>query len=102
MNSIKDIWESQLNASKNRVIKQRVIEIIGLNCFVGTITVSNAKIFILELDSNINVHQNYLKRFVGVEVQIIPSLNNKKELAIILLDEELTDIFIVFIEARLI
>jgi hypothetical protein len=98
MNSIKDIWESQLNASKNRVIKQRVIEIIGLNCFVGTITVSNAKIFMLELDSNINVHQNYLKRFIGVEVQIIPGSNNKKELAIILLDEELTDIFIVFIE----
>lgn len=98
MNSIKDIWESQLNASKNRVIKHRIIEIIGLNCFVGTITFSNAKIFLLELDSIINIHQNYLKRFVGVEVQIIPSSNNKKELAIILLDEELADIFVVFIE----
>lgn len=98
MNSIKDIWKSQLSDSKNRLIKQRIVEITGLNCFVGTITFSNAKIFLLELDSNVNIHQNYLKRFAGVEVQIIPSLNNKKELAIILLDEELTDIFAVFIE----
>jgi hypothetical protein len=98
MNSIKDIWDSQLNASKNKVIRERVIQVSGLTCFIGTITFSNAKIFLLELDSNIDIHQNYLKRFIGVEVQIIPSPNNKKELAIILLDEELTDIFIVFIE----
>jgi len=98
MNSIKDIWDSQLNASKNKVIRERVIQVSGLSCFIGTITFSNAKIFLLELDSNINIHQNYLKRFIGVEVQILPISNNKKELAIILLDEELTDIFIVFIE----
>ena len=98
MNSIKDIWDSQLNASKNKVIRERVIQVSGLICYIGTITFSNAKIFLLELDSNIDIHQNYLKRFIGVEVQIIPSSNNKKELAIILLDEELTDIFIVFIE----
>tara|TARA_R110002051_G_scaffold56046_9_gene104079 strand:- start:76771 stop:77757 length:987 start_codon:yes stop_codon:yes gene_type:complete len=98
MISIKDIWESQLNSSKNRVIKERVTEVPGLNCFIGTITFSNANIFLLELESNVNIHQNYLKRFIGVEVQIIPRSNNKKELAIILLDEELTDIFVVFIE----
>ena len=98
MNSIKDIWDSQLNASKNKVFRERVVQVSGLTCFIGTITFSNAKIFLLELDSNINIHQNYLKRFIGVEVHIIPSSNNKKELAIILLDEELTDIFIVFIE----
>jgi hypothetical protein len=98
MISIKDIWESQLNVSKNRVIKERVTQVLSLNCFIGTITFSNAKIFLLELESNVSIHQNYLKRFIGVEVQIIPSSNNKKELAIILLDEELTDIFVVFIE----
>jgi hypothetical protein len=98
MNNIKDIWDNQLNASKNKVIRERVIQISGLTCFIGTITFSNAKIFILEIDSNINIPQNYLKRFIGVEVQIIPSSNNKKELAIILLEEELRDIFIVFIE----
>lgn len=98
MNSIKDIWENQLNNSKNRVIKERVNQVSGLNCFIGTITFSNAKIFLVELDSNVSIQQNYLKRFIGVEVQIIPSSNNKKELAIILLDKELTDIFVVFIE----
>jgi hypothetical protein len=98
MISIKDIWESQLNSSKNRVIKERVTQVQCLNCFIGTITFSNAKIFLLELESNVSIHHNYLKRFIGVEVQIIPGSNNKKELAIILLDEELTDIFVVFIE----
>jgi hypothetical protein len=98
MISIKDIWESQLNSSKNRVIKERLTQVQCLNCFIGTITFSNAKIFLLELESNVSIHHNYLKRFIGVEVQIIPGSNNKKELAIILLDEELTDIFVVFIE----
>lgn len=97
-NNIKDIWESQLNPSKNRVIKERVTQVSGLNCFIGTITFSNAKIFLLELDTNVSIHQNYLKRFTGVEVQILPNSNGKKELAIILLEEELTDIFIIFIE----
>jgi hypothetical protein len=98
MISIKDIWESQLNSSKNRVIKERLTQVQCLNCFIGTITFSNAKIFLLELESNVSIQHNYLKRFIGVEVQIIPGSNNKKELAIILLDEELTDIFVVFIE----
>ncbi len=98
MNSIKDIWDSQLNASKNRVIKEHITQISGLTCFIGTINFSNAKIFLLELDPTVNIQQNFLKRFVGVEVQIIPSSNNKKELVIILLDQELTDIFVVFIE----
>ncbi|WP_415370912.1 PD-(D/E)XK motif protein [Patiriisocius sp. Uisw_047] len=98
MNNIKDIWIEQANASEKKVIRQKVKEVTGVNCFIGTISFSKAKIFSVEIPSEIKVHPNYLKRFSGVEVQVLLVVNNKRELAILLLEEELTDVFILFIE----
>jgi len=98
MSNIKNIWELQASSGRNDVIRERVDNIASLNCYVGTISVSQAKLFLLELDNTIQVHANYLKRFVGVEIQILPSKFNKKELVIILLENELTEIFVYFIE----
>ncbi|MDA3928520.1 MAG: PD-(D/E)XK motif protein [Prolixibacteraceae bacterium] len=98
MNSIKEIWKNQSASFKNEVIKQRIEEINSLNCSIGTISFSKAKIFTLELDSHVNVLPNYLKRFIGVEVQVLPITEKQKELVLILLEEELTDVFIMFIE----
>jgi len=98
MNNVKAIWIEQANASEKKVIKQKVKEVTGVNCFIGTISFSKAKIFSVEMPSEVTIHPNYLKRFIGVEVQVLPIVNDKRELAIILLEEELTDIFILFIE----
>jgi len=98
MSRIKDIWIEQANTSEKKVIRQKVKEVTGVNCFIGTISFSKAKIFSVEIPSEVTVHPNYLRRFVGVEVQVLPIVNDKRELAIILLEEELTDVFILFIE----
>ncbi len=98
MINIKDIWYKQVTSNKNEVIKEHIAQLKNINCYIGTIAFSKAKIFTLEIEPNLNVHSNYLKRFIGVEVQVLPSVNDKKELTIILLDEELTDVFILFIE----
>lgn len=98
MINIKDIWDSQTTSFKNEVIKHYISEIKNVNCYIGTISFSKAKFFTLEIESNKTIHSNYLKRFIGVEVQVLPLSNGKKELAIILLEEELSEIFILFIE----
>ena len=98
MTNIREIWVSHASQAGNGVVKQKVEEVSQFNCFIGTILISKAKLFSLELDSDIDVSQNYLKRFTGVEIQVLPSAGNKKELIIILLENDLSDIFIMFIE----
>lgn len=98
MSDIRGIWRNQSFSNITQVlIKEKIEEVSGLNCYVGTIGLSGAKVFILELDNNIKVHHNYLKRFVGVEIQVLPAIDHS-ELVIILLENDLTDIFSYFIE----
>ena len=98
MSDIREIWKTQsVSHTSQVVIKEKIEEVTGLDCFVGTIGMSGAKVFILKLDNDIKVHQNYLKRFVGVEIQVLPAINHS-ELVIILLENDLSDIFSYFIE----
>lgn len=98
MSDIRKIWKSQSFSNTTQVvIKQKIEEVTVLNCFVGTIGISGAKVFILELDNETIVHHNYLKRFVGVEIQVLPAIDHS-ELVIILLENDLSDIFSYFIE----
>lgn len=79
MSKLKEIWENQASSIKNEVIRERVENIPGLNCYVGTISFSKAKIFLLELEASLPIHTNYLVRFIGVEIQILPINNERKE-----------------------
>lgn len=98
MSDIREIWKNQSFSNINQVlIKEKIEEVSGLNCYVGTIGLSCAKVFILELDNSIKVNHNYLKRFVGVEIQVLPAIDHS-ELVIILLENDLSDIFSYFIE----
>ncbi|NPD85366.1 PD-(D/E)XK motif protein [Lentimicrobium sp. L6] len=98
MSRIKEIWNSQAASFKNEVIRHRVEDIKYLKCCIGTVSVSKAKIFTLEIDPQVKVHPNYLKRFIGVEVQVLQINEHQKELVLILLEEELADVFVMFIE----
>lgn len=98
MTNIKNIWDSQITSFKNEVIKHNIGEIKNVKCSIGTISFSKAKFFTLEIEQDKKIHSNYLKRFIGVEVQVLPSSDGNNELTIILLEEELSEIFILFIE----
>jgi hypothetical protein len=98
MTDIKKIWTDQESASGKNVVKKRVDSISGLNCFIGLIGATGAKMFQLELESTAPVHKNFLRKFRGVEIQAIPFSETKSEYTIILLEKELTDIFTMFIE----
>lgn len=98
MNDIKQIWVEQESTSGKNVVRKQVDSIHGLNCFVGLIGVTGARMFQVELDMTAPVHSNFLKKFRGVEIQAIPSSQSQVEYTIILLDKELTDLFTMFIK----
>ena len=94
MNNLKKIWSDQSAISGIGVVKHKVEEISHFSCYIGTIIASKAKLFSIDLPKNYNVNPNYLKRFTGVEIQALPT----HELVIILQENDLSDIFIMFIE----
>lgn len=98
MNDIKQIWLEQESTSGKNVVKKRIDSVPGLNCFIGLIGMTGARMFQMELDSATPVHKNFLRKFRGVEIQAIPFSHSQTEYTIILLEKELTDIFTMFIE----
>lgn len=98
MNEIKQIWLEQESTSEKKVVRKRVNSISGLNCFIGLIGATGARMFQMELNSSTSIHKNFLRKFRGVEIQTIPSSNSQVVYTIILLEKELTEIFTLFIE----
>ncbi len=94
MSNLKEIWANQIANSGLGVVKERIENLTQFDCFIGTIMASKAKLFSIKIPVGFNVSPNYLKRFTGVEIQILPS----NELIIILQENELSEIFILFIE----
>jgi len=80
------------------VVRKRIDSIPGLNCFIGLIGVTGARIFQMKLDTAVPIHKNFLRKFHGVEIQAIPFSQSYTEYTIILLEKELTEIFTMFIE----
>lgn len=95
---LEQIWSAQTSQKTGSVIREAIEMKNGFVAYAGVITVSEAKIFQLELDNSIEIHSNYLRRFHGVEIRVIDGLQGKKDVTIILSDNELLDIFILFIE----
>ena len=98
MNNIKDIWINQELNSRSITLRKHFKVNGGFNCFVGRIGASNAKMFQIELDQSTPIHKNYLKRFHGVEIRVLDSKKGKKDITIILSDNDLMDVFILFLE----
>ena len=98
MNDIKQIWLEQESTSGKNVVRKRIDFVPGLDCFIGVIGVTGARMFQMELDSEVPVHKNFLRKFRGVEIQVIPFSQSQTVYTIILLEKELMDIFTMFIE----
>jgi hypothetical protein len=94
----KDIWTNQELKDASLTLRERLSISGGTICFVGRIGASNAKMFQIEIDNSVSIHKNYLKRFHGVEIRVLESSGSKKDITIILSDNDLLDVFILFIE----
>ncbi len=96
MINIKAIWENQ-KPTGDIIIKTRIHEIPHLNCFAGTNHILGHHLFILAVSSSVVIPELKGYRFKGVEIFTV-ELETTTELNIYLLDNDLRDIFSLFIQ----
>lgn len=98
MINIKAIWESH-KPTGDIIIKTRMHEISHLNCFVATNHITGQHLYIMAVGINLSIPELKNYRFKGVEIFTLSNeAENKIELYIYLLDNELKDIFSLFIQ----
>lgn len=96
--NFKDIWISQEHDAESLTTRDEFSTKSEIKCFVGRIGASNAKMFQVEISNSVSIHKNYLKRFHGVEIRVLDSKEDKKDITIILSDNDLLDVFVLFLE----
>jgi len=98
MINIKSIWENQ-KPTGDIIIKTRIDEITHLNCFGATNHITGQHLYIMSISNNVAIPELKNYRFKGVEIYTLPiEAKNKIELYIYLLDNDLKDIFSLFIQ----
>lgn len=98
MINIKSIWENQ-KPTGELIIRTRIDEIRHLNCFAATNHITGQHLYIMAVANNVTIPELKNYRFKGVEIYTVQSeTENKCELYIYLLDNDLKDIFSLFIQ----
>jgi hypothetical protein len=96
MINIKFIWENH-KPTGDIIIKTRIDEIPYLNCFAATNHITGQHLYIMSVSKNVVIPQLKNYRFKGVEIYTLP-IEDRIELYIYLLDNELKDIFSLFVQ----
>ena len=96
MISIKSIWDNQ-KPTGDIIIKTKIDDIPHLNCYAATNHITGQHLFILSVSKTVKIPELKNFRFRGVEIFTI-ELDNAFELNIYLLDNDLKDIFSLFIQ----
>lgn len=98
MINIKSIWENH-KPTGDIIIKTRIDEIAHLNCFAATNHITGQHLYIMAVAKNVTIPELKNYRFKGVEIYTLHNeAENKIELYVYLLDNDLKDIFSLFIQ----
>jgi REP element-mobilizing transposase RayT len=96
MVNIKSIWETQ-KPTGDIIIKTKIEDIPHLNCYAGTNHITGQHLYIMSVSKNVEIPELKKYRFKGVEIFPIET-DHFCELNIYLLDNDLKDIFSLFIQ----
>ena len=96
MVNIKSIWETQ-KPTGDIIIKTRIEDIPHLNCYAATNHITGQHLYIMYVSKNVEIPELKNYRFKGVEIFPIET-DDFLELNIYLLDNDLKDIFSLFIQ----
>lgn len=97
MVDIKSIWALQKPSNDELIIKTRIEEVSQFNCFAATNHITGNHLYLMTLSSHTVVPEFNNFKFKGVRIEVF-DLNENKELNIYLIDNELKDVFSLFIE----
>jgi hypothetical protein len=96
MINIKSIWEGQ-KPTGDIIIKTKIDDIPHLHCYAATNHITGQHLYIMSISRRVELPQLKNFRFKGVEVFAI-ELDDSIELNVYLLDNDLKDIFTLFIQ----
>lgn len=96
MINIKSIWENQ-KPTGDIIIKTRIDEILHLNCFAATNHITGQHLYIMSVSKIVVIPALKNYHFKGIQIFTI-EVENNIELNIYLLDNDLKDIFSLFIQ----
>lgn len=96
MINIKSLWENQ-KPTGDFIIKTKIDDIPHLNCYAATNHITGQHLYIMSISKNVEIPELKNYRFKGVEIFCI-DVGNEIELNIYLLENELKDIFSLFIQ----
>jgi len=98
MINIKSIWENH-KPTGEIIIKTRIDEISHLNCFAATNEITGQHLYIMAVEKNVAIPELKNYRFKGVEIYtLLSETENKIEIYIYLINNDLKDIFSLFIQ----
>ncbi len=96
MVNIKSLWEAQ-KPNGEIIIKSRIEDISHLNCYAATNHITGQHLYIMSVSKNAQIPELKNYHFKGVEIFTIKT-EDSCELTIYLLDNDLKDIFSLFIK----
>ena len=96
MVSIKSIWESHVPTDEI-IIKTQLEHVKPFKCFAATNHITSNHLYIFKTSKNAKFHEFKNFKFKGLFIEIF-EFEDAKELHIYLLDNQLKDIFSLFIE----
>ena len=96
MVNIKSIWETQ-KPTGDIIIKTKIEDIPHLNCYAATNHITGQHLYIMSVSKNVEIPELKNYRFKGVEIFPVET-DDFCELNIYLLDNDLKDIFSLFIQ----
>lgn len=97
MLDLKSIWDLQKPSKDELIIKTRIDILSQFNCFAATNHLTGNHLYLMELSSHTLIPEFKNSSFKGVRIDIL-DLDDSKELNIYLIDNELKDIFSLFVE----
>ncbi|MFL0353161.1 PD-(D/E)XK motif protein [Xanthomarina sp. GH4-25] len=97
MLDLKSIWALQKPSKEELIIKTRIDTLPQFNCFAATNHLTGNHLYIMELSNHTIIPEFKNSNFKGVRIDVF-DLNESKELNVYLIDNELKDIFSLFIE----
>jgi len=96
MINIKSIWENQ-KPTGDIIIKTKIDDVPHLNCFAATNHITGQHLYIMSISKNVTIPELKNYRFKGVGIFTI-EVGDSTEVNIYLLDNDLKDIFSLFIQ----
>ena len=100
MISIKELWDNleMENRHITGMIELPLNHFSKFAFYLGYIPIAGTKVFQFEIEKDLTIESKWLQKFKGVEIQILPYTSDKERFTILLLDQDLEDIFVFFVE----